>query len=86
MGIDVDKVMRTIQAKLASQAAVKPKIIIKRPRSVVDMIEAIEARGMPTDLNPRLRKPVDLPQEAFESRPRVSSLPAPAVRRMRLVK
>ena len=86
MQIDLDKVMRTIQAKLASKAAAEPKIILKRPRSVVDIIEQIEARGMPTDLSPRIKKPIDLPLEAFESRPRVSSLPAPAVRRMRLVK
>ena len=86
MSIDVDKVMRTLQAKLASRAAATPKILIKRPRSVADMVEQIEARGMPTDLSPRIKKPIDLPLEAFESRPRVSSLPAPAVRRMRLVK
>ena len=76
---ELGKALLRAQSILAAQEGVETKSNLKRPRSVVDIIEAIEARGLPTDLSPRQRKPMDLPGFG-ESRPRVSSLPVPAAR------
>ena len=68
------------KARLASKEG-ETKLSIVRPRSVTDMVEQIEAKGMPTDLSPRLRKPFELNMDVFKSRPQVSFGPARRSRR-----
>ena len=63
-----DALMRA-KAKLLTKQAGEGKASIVAPRSISDIITEIESKGMPTDLSPRLRKPIKLQMEAFRSRP-----------------
>ena len=78
--MDLGPMIKRAQAKIAADAAEIPKVIVKRPRSVTDLIQKYEDMGKATDLSPRLRKPMKLSMAPFASRPRMSSLPASVLR------
>ena len=60
------------KAKLLTKKAGELKPSVLPPRSISDIIEQIESKGLPTDLSPRLRNPLKLQMDAFTSRPQVS--------------
>ena len=78
--------LQRARAQLQSKEGGEVKFALPRARNVEDLIEQIEQRGLPTDLSPRLRKPMSLAMEAFEHRPKVTFGPVARRGRTRVVR
>ncbi len=61
------------KAKLLTKRTAERRASVAPSRSISDIITEVESKGLPTDLSPRLRKPMKLQMEAFQSRPQVTS-------------
>jgi hypothetical protein len=61
------------KAKLLTKRSAERRASVAPSRSISDIITEVESKGLPTDLSPRLRKPMKLQMEAFQSRPQVTS-------------
>lgn len=61
------------KAKLLTKRTAERRASVAPSRSISDIITEVESKGLPTDLSPRLRKPMKLQMEAFQSRPQLTS-------------
>ena len=61
------------KAKLLTKRTAERRASVAPKRSISDIITEVESKGLPTDLSPRLRKPMKLQMEAFQSRPQLTS-------------
>ena len=63
------------KSRLQTRRGADRRASIVAPRPVSDIITEIESKGLPTDLSPRLRKPLKLQMDVFRSRPQVGVRP-----------
>ena len=63
------------KSRLQTRRGADRRASIVAPRPVSDIITEIESKGLPTDLSPRLRKPLKLQMDVFRSRPQFGFRP-----------
>ena len=63
------------KSRLQTRRVTDRRASIVAPRPVSDIITEIESKGLPTDLSPRLRKPLKLQMDVFRSRPQFGFRP-----------